>query len=243
MNQNRSFGDLSGRVATAVAHYWTTRSSQREKQETSGKPDQGSRSAVTGGAHMDGFITLFSEIITEAGITEQFIFRKEKLILPGFYRATKEWDILVVKNKMLVAAIEVKSQVGPSFGNNFNNRTEEAIGSALDLLTAYRQGAFLTSPQPLLGYFFMPEDCERSNTPVKIEEPHFDVFPEFINASYMKRYELFCRKLVREGQYRASAFITSTSTDGVKGIYNTPADDLSVEQFAKAITAHVAAFA
>jgi hypothetical protein len=31
----------------------------------------------------------------------------------------------------LVATVEVKSQVG-SFGNNFNNRVEEAIGSATD---------------------------------------------------------------------------------------------------------------
>ena len=34
----------------------------------------------------------------------------------------------MLKNKSyLVAAIESKSQVGFSFGNNFNNRTEEAI--------------------------------------------------------------------------------------------------------------------
>jgi hypothetical protein len=67
-----------------------------------------------------------------------------------------------VKDGKLIAAIEAKSQVGPSFGNNFNNRTEEAMGSALDLWTAYREGAFHTSPHPFLGYFFLLEDCQAS---------------------------------------------------------------------------------
>ncbi|MBZ0109802.1 MAG: PaeR7I family type II restriction endonuclease, partial [Candidatus Scalindua rubra] len=91
-----------------------------------------------------------------------------------------------------MAAVEAKSQVGPSFGNNFNNRTEEAMGTALDLWTAFREGVFKGDTQPFLGYFFMLEDCEASTRPVRVKEPHFKVFPEFEGASYMKRYELFC---------------------------------------------------
>ena len=53
------------------------------------------------------------------------------LTLPGYFRPTKVWDILIVHKQELVAAIQLKSHVGPSFGNNFNNRTEEAIGAAL----------------------------------------------------------------------------------------------------------------
>jgi hypothetical protein len=105
---------------------------QRARQLQTGKADQGLRSAVTGGAQMDGFIDLFTSLIVAAGIPEQFVFRKRAVELPGFFRPTKEWDLLVVRDKTLLAAIEAKSQVGPSFGNNFNNRTEEAMGSALD---------------------------------------------------------------------------------------------------------------
>jgi hypothetical protein len=68
------------------------------------------------------------------------------------------------------------------------------------------------------------------------------VFPEFLGASYMRRYELFCRKLVLERHYTASAFITSSSHEGLDGIYKTPADDLSIERFAKLLVAHVATF-
>jgi hypothetical protein len=233
---------IDDKTARAVTHYWQTRTTQRTKQEAGGKADQGLRSAVTGGAQMDGFIDLFTELITHAGISPNYIFRKKAVELPGFFRPTKEWDLLVIRDQKLIAAIEAKSQVGPSFGNNFNNRTEEAMGSALDLWTAFREGAYLDSPQPFLGYFFMLEDCEASNRPVKVQQPHFKVFPEFVGASYMRRYELFCRKLVLERHYTASAFITSASQTGLNGEFKTPANDLSVERFAKILVAHVASF-
>ena len=242
MNMQTISLDISGQAAKAVAHYWKTRATQRKKQETEGKADQGLRSAVTGGAQMDGFIDLFTELVTQTGIPLRYVFKKKAVELPGFFRPTKEWDLLVVRDSTLITAIEAKSQVGPSFGNNFNNRTEEAMGSALDLWTAFRERAYLGSPQPFLGYFFMLEDCEASNRPVSVKEPHFKVFPEFVGSSYMQRYELFCRKLVLERHYTSSAFITSSSQDGLGGLYKTPADDLSIERFAKILVAHVATF-
>jgi len=234
--------ELDKRVEEAVEHYWKTRSTQGRKQEEGGKADQGFRSAVTGGAQLDGFIDLFTELIIETGLSAQHIYRKKAVELPGFFRPTKEWDLLVVKENSLIAVIEAKSQVGPSFGNNFNNRAEEAIGSALDFWTAFREAAYLTSPQPFIGYFFMLEDCDASNRSVSVKEPHFKVFPEFIKASYMKRYELFCRKLILERLYTASAFLTSTTEGGFHGVYKTPANDLSMERFAKMLTSHVETF-
>ena len=68
------FPDLSERSEQAVAHYWQTRRAQIKKQQEVGKADQGLRSAVTGGAQMDGFIDLFTEIIINAGISEQYVF-------------------------------------------------------------------------------------------------------------------------------------------------------------------------
>jgi len=242
MRESDVLEDVAALTRKAVAHYWGTRSAQRKRQQQSGKADQGLRSAVTGGAQMDGFIDLFTEVIVRAGIPGEFIFRKKAVELPGFFRPTKEWDLLVVREQTLIAAMEAKSQVGPSFGNNFNNRTEEAIGSALDLWTAYRERAYLASPQPFLGYFFMLEDCDASRRPVKVKEPHFKVFPEFVGASYMRRYELFCRKLVLERHYAASAFITSSAEQGIRGEFATPSDDLSVERFAKVLVGHLAVF-
>jgi hypothetical protein len=188
---------------------------------------------------MDGFIGLITEIIIEAGADESSIFRNKRLDLPGFFRPTKEWDLLLVKDNQLILAMEAKSQVGPSFGNNFNNRTEEAMGSALDLWTAYREGAYNKTVRPWLGYVFLLEDCPESRTPVKVQEPHFKVFPEFKNASYAKRYELFCRKLVRERHYNVAAFLLSDRAGGLKGRYSEPADDLTFDIFARSLIAQV----
>jgi hypothetical protein len=241
MNADDTLRNLAGRCGRAVTHYWKTRAGQKDRQKRTGKADQGLRSAVTGGAQMDGFIDLFTELITDSGVPERYVFRQRAIELPGFFRPTKEWDLLVVREDTLLVAIEAKSQVGPSFGNNFNNRTEEAMGSAVDLWTAYREGAYLASPQPFLGYFFMLEDCQASNRPVKVQEPHFKVFPEFVGASYLRRYELFCRKLVLERHYTAAAFIASTADGGIQGRFSTPAEDLSLERFAKVLVAHLGA--
>lgn len=233
---------LPERTGRAVAHYWKSRTGQRDKQRQTGKADQGLRSAVTGGAQMDSFIDLFTELITDSGIPERYVFRKKAVELPGFFRPTKKWDLLVVRKDTLLVAIEAKSQVGPSFGNNFNNRTEEAIGSALDLWTAYREHAYLASPQPLLGYFFMLEDSDASNRSVTVQEPHFKVFPEFVGASYLRRYELFCRKLVLERHYTVAAFIASTADGGIQGRFSTPAKDLSLDRFARVLVGHLGGF-
>jgi hypothetical protein len=240
MKRIKAFDQLDNRCRQAVSDYWVTRKSQKERQSNGGKSDQGLRGAVTGGAQMDGFIELFADILADSGVGREFIFRKKAMELPGFFRPTKEWDLLVVKNETLIAAIEAKSQVGPSFGNNFNNRTEEAIGTALDLWTAFRDGAFRSSPQPFLGYFFMLEDCEASNRAVKVKEPHFKVFPEFIDASYARRYELFCRKLIFERQYTSVAFITSNGETGSSGEFQSPASDLSIVRFVSSLMGHVA---
>ncbi|MGE4554397.1 MAG: PaeR7I family type II restriction endonuclease, partial [Desulfovibrionaceae bacterium] len=106
-------------LSEAVSLFWQTRDKQATKQEQTGKSDQGLRGAVTGGAQMDGFIQLIRKVIQEAGIQDDCIYNKKTLLdLPGYFRPTKEWDIVVVKNGTLLAAIELKSQVGPSFGNN-----------------------------------------------------------------------------------------------------------------------------
>jgi hypothetical protein len=238
--------ELSGidaSVREAVRFFWTTRGSQQTKQLASGTADQGARGAVTGGKQMDGFVKTLCELIVRAGVPDACVYREKALELPGFFRPTKQWDLVVVSEGQLLAVIELKSQIGPSFGNNFNNRTEEAMGSALDLWTAYREGAFKGSDRPWLGYVFLLEDCEKSRAPVKVEEPHYPVFPEFKNASYMKRYEIFCRKLVRERHYEAAAFLVSSSANGAQGVYAEPNPDLGFRVLAASLMGKIAAYA
>jgi hypothetical protein len=233
--------NLPQAVTEAVKVYWSTRERQSQRQKATGVVDQGLRSAVTGGAQMNGFVQLITNLVIEAGVDRSCVHYNESLELPGYFRPTKRWDLVVVVEGRFVAALEAKSQVGPSFGNNFNNRTEEAMGSALDLWTAFRENAFKSNVRPLLGYFFLLEDCPASTRPVGVKEPHFKVFPEFRNSSYARRYGLFCERLVLERQYDVAAFLMSDRVNGANGVYSEPVPGLTFQRFANTLVAHVAA--
>lgn len=225
----------------AVRHYWRTLDKQSSKQKA-GNADRGARAAVTGGKQMMGFCAVVRQMLVDNGVQDVHIFVDAKLELPGYFRPTKSWDMLVVSAGNLIAALEFKSQRGPSFGNNFNNRTEEAIGTAHDLWTAFREGAFGTNPRPWLGWVMLLEECERSTTPVKVAEPHFKVFPEFRGASYAKRYELLLQRLVREKLFDRAAFLMATDKQGLRGAYTEPSDDLRMQSFLAALAGHAMAF-
>lgn len=230
--------DLDARLRKAVRGFWKTRTSQGRKQGRRGSRDQGGRTAVTGGAQMSGFERLIVEMLTEVGLQQDCIHTRAKT-LPGFFRPTKDWDLLVVVDKHLLASLEFKSQVGPSFGNNFNNRVEESVGSATDLWTAYREGAFRMSPRPWLGYLMLLEETERSTNPVRVSEPHFEVFKPFKQASYAKRYQILCERLVRERLYDSACLILSSASDARTGDYREPSPELSFRNLAASLTGHV----
>ncbi len=232
--------DIDERISDAIEFFWQTRLNQKNKQGKNVNQDHGNRGAVTGGKQLDGFVGLIKDILILNGVSQEKIFCDYDLELPGYYRPNKKWDLLVVDNNKLVVAIEFKSQVGPSFGNNFNNRTEEAMGSALDIWTAYREGVFGIQSSPWIGYFMVLEDCKKSSDPVKVRSPHFKVLPEFVDASYKDRYQIFCNKLLLERQYNAACFIT-TAFDSGEYSYKYPKDTLSFNAFIKSLLGAISA--
>lgn len=231
------------RVAKAVKRFWKKRQAQGKAQGGSVQDkDRGDRSAVTGGKHLDGFRELIFEILVESGLQRATIYWRKRTELPGWFRAEKNWDLLVVADEKLVAIVEFKSQVG-SFGNNFNNRTEESLGNATDLWAAYEEGAFKPSERPWLGYLMMLEDAPGSTAPVRVKQPHFAVFPEFVQASYAKRYEVLLTKLVRSRLYDAACLLMSSRVDGAKGKYREPCDELSFRNFVTSLLGRAIAVA
>lgn len=226
-------------LSSAVQHFWLTRINQGKNQgKKTGRKDSGNRSLVTGGKQMDGFESTITRLLIENGVPEDSIHSRSKKELPGFFRAEKQWDMVVVDQGVLLAAVEFKSQVG-SFGNNFNNRSEEAIGSAHDLWTAFREGKFAPSRPPWVGYIMLLEDVEKSTTPVKVNEPHFQVFEEFKGASYEKRFELLIIRLIRERLYNSAAFIMSELEMGKDGWYREPNPEIGFKAFALSLVSHV----
>lgn len=232
--------DIDKRLQEAVQSYWDARSQNKAKQVEGGKIDAGTRGEVTGGTQMGAMEVLVADILCDAGLKKLDIKTRTSLELPGYYRSEKKWDLIVVSEGQLVTAMEFKSQVGPSFGNNFNNRSEEAIGSATDIWVAYREGRFGKHPAPFLGYFFLLEDCKRVKVPVRNKEPYFKVDPAFNGASYSKRYELLARRLVLERVYTAACLIMATNEAQTR--LTQPAEDLDFKRFVAALRGHAVTF-
>ncbi len=167
--------DYRVRAREAVKFFWANRQAALGRQSNSGVPDVGGRGAVIAGKNMDGFASLSKALFDANGLAPADVCERGKLLkLPGYFRRTKLWDMLVLQRGTLVAALEFKLKIGPSFGNNFNNRVEEAVGSAQDLWTAYRKGAFGKDALRLfLGWIMLLEDCDASRKPVSTLDPHF----------------------------------------------------------------------
>lgn len=228
--------DLDARVTEAVKRFWSTRGSVTEGAQAGG------RGAVIAGKNMDGIGELIRHVAVHCGCPDESVITagKRALTLPGYFRPTKMWDALVIHRGHLLAAFELKSQVG-SFGNNFNNRTEESLGSSLDLWTAHREQAFALRNskahaggkdlgiRPFVGFLMLLEHVDRSTRVVKAEEPHFKVFPDFQNTSYLDRYRLLCEKLVAENLYTSACLIASPQ--GAHGPYTSPAPSVSPKTF------------
>lgn len=229
------------RFEEAVRAYWDVRVKQQQRQQDAGKTDAGLRGAVTGGAQMDALVELMEETFVDAGFSAETIYRATSVELPGYYRPEKKWDLVVIHEGQLAAAIEFKSQVGPSFGNNFNNRTEEAIGTAHDLWTAYREEAFGKQPRPFVGWLMMVEDSPKSRCPVRDASPHFPVFEDFKGASYLKRYDLLCQKLVQEQLYTTASIITAPRKAVKTGDFSELSPMTGLKTFVTALAGHVAA--
>jgi hypothetical protein len=232
--------DYDIKARAAVRKFWTGRKKAAQKQRAGGKADQGERSAVTAGGNMNGFIDLVVDIIHANGLPDVEIKLNRRLLtLPGFFRPTKLWDLLVIHQSKLIVTIEFKSQVG-SFGNNANNRCEEALGTAVDLWTAYRKGAFGESKRPFTGYLMLLEDAPKSRTPVKDVSPNFKLFPEFIDASYAERYNILCKKLMEENLYTAASVILSPRSASKSGAYSEMSELTGLESFVTTLAGHIA---
>lgn len=233
--------DLDVNICKAVRTFWSYREEARKKQQTSGKTDQGERASVTAGKNMDGFLDIVKQLVIANGLPDAQVRLSRKLLtLPGYFRPTKVWDVVVIHKGKLIAALEFKSQVGPSFGNNFNNRAEEAIGTAHDLWVAFREGAFGESPAPFVGWMIMLEDCAKSRSPVKDSCQNFPLFPEFMAASYGERYNILCKKLMKEQLYSSASLLLSPRSAAATGEYSDLSEMTSVRAFFVSFSARVA---
>ncbi|WP_322766951.1 PaeR7I family type II restriction endonuclease [Frankia sp. Cr1] len=196
----------------AIAAYWGVKETQNQLSAVREKVGAGIAGSVRGGKHFDAIATLLAKFFVEAGYPSGSIrvTVSQGLELPGYYRPQKRWDIIVAYGNVLVAAFELKALGGPSFGNNYNNRVEEALGSAVDFRRAVLVDSYL-GEKPWLGYFFIMQDELGSRSEVRLNKGAFPVETIWQGASYQKRFAIFCERLMAENLYDAVCYVTSSA--------------------------------
>lgn len=232
-------------VKGAVSSFWNARSGGK---------------GVLGGKTLDGFVELIGDVIKQSGLSDIEIHTgKNTSQLPGFFRPHKSWDIVAISNGRLIAAIELKSQVG-SIGNNFNNRTEEVLGSGIDLHTAIEERAFGDDAEIFTGYLILVEDSEKTRNSAAIRMNFFPVMTGFLadesmrtttyqpnekgkyptvqGVSYLERYDILCKRLVLKKMYTAAALIVADESLSSSGSYRDFSPQTSISTFLTKLDNH-----
>ncbi len=189
----------AARVDAALRHWLDVSKLQKERSESGGNAQQGNRAAVTAGAHLDGLNQLVVDEIDRAGVNGLTYATNRDATLAGYYRASKAWDLAVLKNGEPLLVVEYKSMNG-SEGKNLNNRSDEVFGVAEDARQAMQHGLL---PEGLRrAYIFVMAVTPASVRPVKvgtslIGKPD----SQFDGASYLQRTGIMCRRLRETGLY------------------------------------------
>lgn len=197
--------------------------------------DTGTEGSVRGGKQFDPIVDLIARFFRDAGFPESCIQTSSQLELPGSYRPQKKWDLVVNWGETLVAAFELKALGGPSYGNNFNNRVEEAVGSATDVRRAFAK-IYPESENPWLGYFFIMQDDEKSRRPVSIAKSPILVDDAWRGKSYQGRGGMFCERLLEDGLYDGICYVTSTMGSGE---FSEPSSAVGWDAFSEAVASRI----
>ena len=199
-------------------------------------------------------------VVHSHGLPDAIVLTGRKAQLPGFFRPTKSWDVLIMNYDMLIAAIELKS-IADSFGKNANNRNEEALGSGVDIKEAFEENAFEGLTRLFTDYVILVEDCQETLASVQIQMKHFRVMEEFMlnpktrdemyvknengefpaidGVSYMNRFDVFYRRLMQKNLYTAASVIKSPRSAIENGEYSAVTRETSIKAFLASLASHV----
>lgn len=236
---------MNDAVKDAVRSFWTTRNGG---------------SGVLSGKTLDPFVDIIARVVKESGLENAEIHTGVNTSqLPGFFRPHKSWDAVVINDGKLVVAVELKSQVG-SIGNNFNNRSEEVLGSGIDLRTAIEESAFGDDAAIFTGYLIIVEKSDKTLATPNIRMKFFPVmhgflldesergstyckqkdgsFPTAKGIAYLDRYDVMCKRLMMKGLYNAAAVVAAPNKDHDEGNYESVSAQTSIETFMTRLSSH-----
>lgn len=222
-------------IREAVRAFWGN--PEEQFTETSDESDD---SQIRAGKTMNGFCHLIGQVVHRHGLPHAEVLTQGlATTLPGYVRPSKKWDVVIYNGGRLLGAVEFKS-MRRSFGKNINNRAEEALGSATDLIQVFERGVLKEQPRPFIGYIMLTAVTPESTRVQRDRGVRLGVDGVFQDVSYAQRYDTLCTRLVASGIYSAAALLRCDRRLGHEGHYESMSQNTSIAAFIDELGAHVA---
>ncbi|HZH16462.1 MAG TPA: PaeR7I family type II restriction endonuclease [Archangium sp.] len=215
--------DDEARLGEAIAWYW-----RALNQPTS---------------RLEGFHALVSRILADNGLPEARVHTRQGLELPGYFLPTRPWDLVVMHEGRLVAALAIRSRTARSLENGFVALGEEALSTGKEMDALCRKQAFGPGLRPWFGWLVLLEEGSALTRPAAVAPTLLQVVPEYRHSTHAQWYELLLRKLEREGLFDACALLLCPEERQPSAHYREPARDLGGKRFLAHLASHAGAFA
>lgn len=225
---------IEDQVLPLMVNWWAAKSEAMQKQAAQGRAGVGAQARDA--RHMQSLAAFVRQMFIDAGLREDEVWTDT--VVPGYFRRSKNWDVVAVHKGHLVGVVELKSQE-KSPGNNANNRIEEAIGSAVDANTLQDvREAFGRLGVWAAWCMAFNRDCEpkRRNG---VKSKHFPLDEVFTPFTYAGQYGTAIERFISQGVYQAGWMVrTWVNGDGTVG-YDEPVSSATAETLATQIEGRV----
>jgi hypothetical protein len=242
LNMLLDLADYKTKTRSAVKKFWINERTSAKRRTVVGKSGKRAHNATTADNGMQGFIDLIVDIVNANGLTKADILFNDRILpLPGHFYPTQTWDLLVMNQGKLIAAIKFDFLLDASFINDADSGSKEVLGMAMELQATFRQGALGVHRKLFVGYLCLIEEALVSRRPLKEASLIIPLLPEYRYASYAERYNILCKKLMAERLYDAATIIVSSRSSAKSGEYTEMSDITGLKTFVAHLAAHIAA--
>lgn len=198
------------RVRQAVRSFWEERQKSVGKQALPQSVAQETSGPAPRDKNLDAFRHMIVDVVRYCGPKGSEVrFGDNMFPLPGTFRETNYWDMVILCRNRLLAAIELNSLCGPSFSANADQCCEKAIASGYEFRAAQGAALFGLGVSPFLGYFLLVEDAEGSRQPVSARSPHFPTDKRFHSSSHQQRMKILCERMMELQLYSCASVLVA----------------------------------
>lgn len=192
---------------------------------------------------LEGFQALVSRLLADNDLPDARVHTHHELKLPGFFMPTRKWDMVVMHEGRLVAALRIKARTARSLEKGLVAMIEEAISTGTEMDTLSRKQAFGPGLRPWFGWLVLLEDSPAITQPLPATETFFRILDEYRDSSQAGRCERILRDLERHRHFDACSLLLCNEERKQSGDYREPARDLGIKRFLAHLAGHASVFA